>query len=123
MSHISRIRTQITDLELLLQALKDLGYQPETGEKLTVAGTAEVDVKVPMRMSFDIGFKKTWNYYSIIADWWGVRGITQKEFTEKVSQRYAYCAAMQKLQEQGFDLVSQETGEKGEIRLVLRRMV
>jgi len=126
MSHISRIRTHITDLSLLLQALTDLGYQPETGEDLEIKGMAaasiKVEVKIPLRMSSDIGFRKVGDFYEIVADWWSVRVVKQKEVTDKVSQLYAYCAAVQKLKEHGFNLVSQETGEKGQIRLVLRRM-
>ncbi len=112
MSHISRIKTQIVEKALLLKALQDLEYPiAEDGEKITV----------PIRFSYPIHFERRGNTYEIVADWWGVRGVKRAEFVNQVLQRYAYHAARAKLEEQGFDLI-EEVKEKGEIRLVLRRM-
>jgi hypothetical protein len=36
-------------------------------------------------------------------------------------QRYAYHVTLAKLESQGFTLVSEETGDRDQIRLVLRR--
>lgn len=124
MSHISRIKTQIVEKELLLKALADLGYPVEEGElKLNgfnVAGLP-VEIKIPLRFSYPIGFRRNGETYEIVADWWGVRGIQREAFVNQVLQRYAYHAARAKLEAQGFDLI-EEIQEKGEIRLVLRRM-
>ncbi len=124
MSHISRIKTKMEVKEYLLKAIEDLGYKYEEGN-LTMSGFTDrvlVDVKIPMRLSFDIGFRSTMNGFEIIADWWGVRGVNRKEFTDKLMQRYAYHAAKARLEEQGFSLVSEENQADGQIRLVLRRM-
>ncbi len=124
MSHISRIKTRMEVKEYLLKAIEDLGYKYEEGD-LTLNGFTDrvhVDVKIPMRLSFDIGFRSTLNGFEIIADWWGVRGINRKEFTDKLMQRYAYHAAKAKLEEQGFSLVSEENQADGQIHLLLRRM-
>lgn len=126
MSHFSRLKTQIMEKEYLILALKDLGYQVEEGP-LDLRGfggqSTKVDLRVPLRLSGDIGFRKTGEHFDIIADWWGVRGVKQKEFADAVAQRYAYHATRAKLEQQGFTLVEEETGEKGQIRMVLRRMV
>lgn len=123
MSHISRIKTGIIEKEHLLQALKDLGYEYEEGD-LTIGGfggqQTAVEIRVPLRLSSDIGFRKTGSGYEIVADWWGVRGITGPTFTQQVTQRYAYHVTRTKLEAQGFTLV-EEAQEKGQIRLVLRR--
>lgn len=112
MSHISRIKTQIVEKELLVKALQDLGYPVEEGEK---------NVKVAIRFSYPITFERRDQTYEIVADWWGVRGVKRPEFVQQVTQRYAYHATRAKLEEQGFDLI-EEVQEKGEIRLVLRRI-
>lgn len=126
MSHFSRVKTQIVEKEFLLQALKDLGYEYEEGD-LRVGGfggqMAKVDIKIPLRVSYDIGFRKTGSNFEVVADWFGVRGIKRKDFVDKVMQRYAYHAARARLEQQGFALVEEQTGDKGQIRLVLRRMV
>lgn len=124
MSHFSRIKTRIKEKEFLLKALVDLGYKAEEGEfELKGFGgeRAQVEIRVPMRLSGGIGFRRSAEGYEIIADWWGVRGIKQTEFTQKLTQRYAYQAALAKLEAQGFALV-EEQQEKNQIRLVMRRM-
>jgi hypothetical protein len=125
LSHITRIKTQIVEKEQLLRALDDLGYQYEEGElEIHSAGTArtKVEIKVKMRMSFDIGLRSGPQGYEIVADWWGVRGTNQKEFTERLLQRYAYHTTRTKLEAQGFSLV-EETTKDGQLHLTLRRAV
>ena len=73
-------------------------------------------------MSYDIGLRKKENSYEIVADWFGVRGINQKEFTQRLMQRYAYHATRAKLEQQGFNMVEEKVEETGQIRIVLRRM-
>jgi N-acetylmuramoyl-L-alanine amidase len=126
MSHISRIKTQMVEAEYLTQALTDLGYTWERGPA-QVKGfggqRATVDIKVSSgHGGHDIGFHKTANGYELVADWWDVRGIRQKDFLQHVAQRYAYHATRAKLEEQGFELVSEETEPGERIRLVLRRI-
>lgn len=124
MSHFSRLKTQFVDKKYLLQALQDLGYNYEEGD-LKIRGfggnQTKVEIKIPRPLSYDIGFHKVGDSYEIVADWFGVRGIKQKEFASQVMQRYAYHATRAKLEEQGFTLVQEET-QKGEVRMVLRRM-
>jgi hypothetical protein len=124
MSHITRIKTQILEKEYLLRALDDLGYRYEEGDlEINSVGKtrAKVEIKVLMRMSFDIGFKKGAQGYEIITDWWGVRGTNQKDFTARLQQRYAYHLTRARLEAQGFALV-EEQAKDGQIHLTLRRM-
>lgn len=124
MSHFTRVRTQIVELDYLKRALTDLNYEYQVGH-LTVRGfqgrrvAADVVVKTK---GYPIGFKKRDDTYDVVADWWGVRGVKRKQFLPQVMQRYAYHAARDKLEAQGFALVSEEVEEKGRVHLVLRRM-
>ena len=124
MSHISRIKTQMVEKEFLLIAIKELGYKYEEGN-LEIGGfgaaKAQVEIKIPLRLSGDIGFRHTPTGYEVVADWWGVRGIKREAFTNALMQRYAYHATRAKLEAQGFTLVEEESTETGQIRLVLRR--
>jgi hypothetical protein len=124
MSHITRIKTQMVEKEFVLQALKDLGYRYEEGEtQISSAGAAKttVQIKVLLRLSLDIGLRQTPQGFEIIADWWGVRGLKQADFTNALLQRDAYLATRAKLEAQGFNLV-EETNEDGQVHLTLRRM-
>jgi hypothetical protein len=110
----------------LTQALTDLGYTWEEGE-VTISGLAleraraEIKIKTGF-FSADIGFARRGETYEIIADWSGVRSIKREQFQNQLLQRYAYHAARARLQAQGFDLVSEETTENGQVHLVLRRV-
>jgi len=116
----------MVDKKYLLCALKDLGLPVEEGD-LEVRGFAgqnvKVDIRVPLRMSYDIGFRKVDGRYEIVADWFGVRGVKKNELPGQLMQRYAYHAALDKLEEQGFSLVEEENQQEGRIHLVLRRVV
>jgi hypothetical protein len=124
-SHFTRLKTRMVQREHLVAALRDLGHNPEVGD-LQARGFAgsrtAVEVKIAASSGYDLGFRHTPAGYEVVADWWGVRGIKQQEFVQQLSQRYAYHAARGKLQEQGFDLVSEERQADGRIHLVLRRM-
>lgn len=126
MSHFSRIRTQMVAKEYILKALIDMGFSYEEGETLEVRGfggqKTKVGIKVPLKLSYDLGLRQQANGYEIVADWFGVRGIKQQEFTQQLNQRYAYHAARGKLEKQGFTLVEEKVEETGQIRLTLRRM-
>jgi hypothetical protein len=125
MSHITRIQTQLTEKAHLLQALRDLGFRAEEGQ-LAVRGfrgqESPVDIRVAVPLSYDIGFRKNGIAYEAVADWNGVQGLQPQAFLERLSQRYAYHAAKEKLAAQGFTLVEEQVNETGQIRLLLRRL-
>lgn len=125
MSHITSIRTSMAEKDALLQALKDLGYKPQEAENIEGYGgrKVKVEIKVPILLSADIGFYRSGESYSAVADWAMVR-LNREDFLGKLNQRYAYHAARTRLEAQGFTLVEEEDiKNKGQIRLVLRRTV
>jgi len=122
-SHFSRIQTQLKDKKYLLQALQDLGYSFSEGD-LTVKGfggrKASASIVVHLPMSYDIGFTVQNGNYHIVADWIGVHGINRVKFINELSQRYAYHATRDKLEQQGFSVI-EEKQEDGAVRILLRR--
>ncbi len=123
MSHISVIQTKLFDHDLLIAALKKMGYTVREEENLTLSGmdrTVKVDLLIEVPYSAPIGFRKGKNGYRITADWFRIQ-LDRKTFTNELMQQYAYLSVMKTLQEQGFDLVKEETGEKNQIHLLLRR--
>lgn len=126
MSHISTVKTKITDRIFLIQALKDLGFFVEEGDDLTVEGFQEtevlIDIKARIPLSYSIGFAWDQDHYNIVADWFGVRGLKEKSFTNQLMQKYAYLVTKDKLEKQGFSLVKEETESTGKIHLTLRKI-
>jgi hypothetical protein len=116
----------MAEKEYLLKALTDLSLQYEEGN-VEIGGWGgqrrRVEVKVPTRnRGYDIGFSKSGDAYEMIADWWGIKDVNQRQLTQQLSQRYAYHAAKAKLEGQGFALVNEESQADGRIHMVLRRM-
>jgi hypothetical protein len=134
MSHFTTLQTQMHDAALLRQALLDLGFtevevhaqaqglygyqgdlRPETAE--VIVRRAQVG-----RASNDIGFRRdaAGRFQAVISEF--DRARYDDAWLGRLNQRYAYHAARQQLEAQGF-AVSEETSEVGgEIRLVLRRV-
>ena len=58
MSHFSTVKTELRQLDPLVQALKDMGYPPEQGER-PVRGyqgqTVTADLAVTMQVGGDLG--------------------------------------------------------------------
>ena len=126
LSHFTKVSTQIVEKKYLLQALQSLGWAyregrasvPDyQGQQLPV----DICATVP-GMARSIGFKESNGRYEVVADWWNM-GMTEQQFVNTVSQRYAYMAVHEKLQEQGFALENQESRTDGSIRMVMKRKV
>lgn len=125
MSHFSTIKTKLSDKNYLLQALRELGCRPEEGP-VPVRGyggsRSMVDIRIASKASgYDVGFRKEGPHYVCVADWFGVRGIEQQPFLQKLTQRYASIAVKDELAEQGFS-VAEEKQVDGHIHLVMRRL-
>jgi hypothetical protein len=127
MSHFSKIKTHLTDKDLLLQAVRELGYTVNTG-KTSIKGfrgeetPADLCISIPGEQ-YEIGFVLKGSQYQIIADWWGLGRLDEKTFLNQLTQKYAYLATKQSLTQQGFVIAREETAANGEIKLILRRMV
>ncbi len=127
MSHFSKIKTHITDKELLIQALQGLGYEIDLA-KNSIKGfrgeetPIELSVSVPGEQ-YEIGFLQIKDRYQIVADWWGLGSLNEKTFLNQLTQKYAYLATKRSLIQQGFVIAREETAANGEIKLILRRMV
>jgi hypothetical protein len=127
MSHFTRIKTRLVKKAYLVQALRDLGHQPQEGE-IFIRGyggqKTAVEVMIPTQNpGYDLGFKKAGDTYELVADWFGIKDIPKERFLDQLHQRYAYCAVLDRLAEQGFELVEEEELADKAIHLTVRRAV
>ena len=126
MSHFSRVRTKMAEREFVTKALDDLGYTYEVGDlKIGGFGSARTPVEIKVSTGIlkrSVGFRKSGDHYELVGDWYGLGKFGRKDFLNKLTQRYAYHAAKDKLAGQDFSMVSEEVDDKGRIHLVLRRM-
>jgi hypothetical protein len=126
MSHFSRLKTAMVRRDLVLAALKDMGYVGEVGTfEIRGFGGNRTTVEIRVRTrspGHDIGLRRAGDAYEIVADWWGTPETTQERFFQRLVQRYAYHAVRATLESSGqFSLASETVDAEGKIHLVLRR--
>lgn len=127
MSHFSQIKTKIRNLPALQAALDDIGTAWTAGPK-TVRGyqgkTETAEVVIEQDNGYDLGFKRNHSTgeYELVADlqYWQ-QPLSVNGFINQVTQRYAYHTVVKETAKQGFQVAEQQTGQNGEIRLVLQR--
>ena len=127
MSHFSTIRTELRHRKPLLEALRDLGFQPgETAQ--TVRGyqgqTVMADLTVSPDSSGDIGFRwnASVNAYELVTDLdlWR-QPVPIERFLARLTQYYAVHAVLAATEQEGFTLASQAKTKDGSIELVVTR--
>lgn len=136
MSHMTTVKSKISDLMLLKKTLQDLQISfTENSEnqkvllKLWNNETVERDdivLNIDTGSPYNIGviFNDETKTYEFVSDWWGVETYTkmkEEEFLNKIQQKYAYNSVLDKVREQGYDFIEEEVDEKNNIRLVVRK--
>ena len=127
MSHFSTVKTELRQLEPLVQALKDLGYSPDQGER-PVRGyrgqTVTADLAVAMDNGGDLGFRlneKTGAYELVTdLDLWK-QTIPIERFLSKLTQSYALNTVLKASGIEGFQVAEQQVKQDGSIELVVTR--
>lgn len=121
MSHFTRVRTQLRDIETVQRALEDLGYTVENGVVRGYGGQRAVaDLVVRTDSGYDIGFRQEGDAVVLVADFWGLR-INREDFLKKVTQRYAYLTVVDQATAQGWQTMTEEVMADGSVRLVMQR--
>jgi len=121
MSHFTRVKTQLKDIEMVKRALEDLGHTIVAG-KVRGYGKrkAPADFVVRLDDRYDVGFRQEGDTVSMIADLWEVP-IDADKFLRQVSQRYAYLTVVEQTASQGWQVVTEENQADGSVRLVMQR--
>ncbi|MCP9773200.1 DUF1257 domain-containing protein [Synechococcus sp. Tobar12-5m-g] len=127
MSHFSTVKTELRDRGALLDALRDLGHEPELGER-PVRGyrgqTVMAQLALPQAQGGDIGFR--WNQesgsYELVTDldlW--KQPVPVERFLAQLTQRYALHTILSASAQEGFQLSAQTQHNDGSIELVVTR--
>ena len=126
MSHFSKIKTSLRDLDTLKLTLSDLeinwqaddqkvrGYNNQTHRAEIVISQSE--------SSYDIGFHWNGKEFELVSDlqFWEQK-FSVESFLDKVSQRYAYNCIINESIKKGFQATEMTNREDGSIRLVINR--
>lgn len=122
MSHITTIRTQMTDAQALAKALGDVGYGHARVQEKAPGEAHAGDVVSAGGLLKSVTFRRDASgFFATTVGDMGRMRITA-DFIARLTQRYAYHAARARLEQQGFELAGEETDKAGRIHLVLRRV-
>jgi len=128
MSHWSTIKTQITDKEILIKTLTDLGYKVETDGIVNGYRGAKIpaEVLINTETPYNIGFsRQTSNCYEFIMDVWGVElhnpTIKSTEFIKSVNRKYAENKAHATLKKYGYLTGSSVEDNQGNLIISARK--
>jgi hypothetical protein len=121
MSHFTRVKTQLTDIQMVKRVLEDLGHTVTSGI-VRGYGNQETRADLVVRLDdrVDVGFQQDGKVVGMIGDFYGSH-ISPEAFLNKVSQRYAYLTILDQTTDQGWQKVTEETQADGSVRLVLQR--
>ena len=127
MSHFSTIKTQLKEVDPLIKAINELGYQIIQEEKFVKGYKGKftaVDISMNLPGDTKVGFKwdNNSNSYELVTDLdlWKF-DIPVERFISKVTQMYAYQTIISKTEEDGYQIVEQTNKNDGSIELVLTK--
>ena len=124
MSHFTTIKVQIKQCEVLLQVLKELGYQVEQNTQVRgyMGDKTNAEYVIKQSNGYDLGFRKNGEGYELVADFWGAE-INQQEFVNNISQKYAHKTLMETIQTEGFNVEEEEVLADGTVRVIVGKWV
>ena len=127
MSHFTRVQTVIRDSVLLQDALRQLHYRFQAGERVPIRGyqnnTDYGQVVIDTGSKYDIGFQRQADEtYAVCTDWWGVQGNTklrEQSFLQEVNRTYAHLAVKRQVLRDGLIIEEERVLDNGEIELLV----
>ena len=124
MSHFTTIKVQIKQGEVLLQVLKELGYQVEQNTQVRgyMGDKTNAEYVIKQSNGYDLGFRENGEGYELVADFWGAK-INQQEFINNISQKYAHKTLMETIQTEGFNVEEEEVLADGTVRVIVGKWV
>ena len=127
MSHFSRIKTSIREIDLLKKSLTNLNLVWEEKEQL-IEGyqgeTHKVNLVLPQKNNIDIGFERTQdNNYQLVADlaFWD-QPTSVDAFLDSLHKEYALTTVIEETKKQGFEKISQtQNQQNGEVVIIVEK--
>jgi hypothetical protein len=133
LSHFTRIRTQLRDAEVLVEALRAVGHrqvevhdQPQTlygyrGDARPEKAEVVIRRKHISRLSNDIGFARRSDgaFEAIISEY--DRSRYDKAWLTKLTHSYSHAATLRYAAAHGYEIATDELQQDGTRHLTLRR--
>ena len=121
MSHLSKIKTNISNLDILKQTINDLGFfykLSKSSERNTCLSVYSSKLEKVILCNFEYDGLS----YSLITDiqLWNL-GMQFDNFYEKLKQKYAHNIVLQQTNKSGFSKISEQIMSDGSIRVLVQK--
>jgi nitrogen regulatory protein PII len=122
MSHFTNVQVQIKSAKDIMECLTELGYQVIAVQTVNGYGKTKEMVDFAVKTEgYSIGFRRNnEGVFDIVADWWGVKGVTEKEFVSNLCVAYAEKKVRKFAQRKGFRIIEEEAQSGKQFLLVKR---
>ncbi|KKM02449.1 hypothetical protein LCGC14_1784310 [marine sediment metagenome] len=125
MSHYTSVKTKIYEDATLIEVLKEMGYEVsyETNMNNSWGGNRRVNFQIVIPNSDNIGFvrKAGERNFSMVVDWFGVKGVSRREFLPKVMREYSKRIVYRQARAMGYRVEQHVNKKDNSIRMVLRK--
>ncbi len=127
MSHFTTVETQIMNLVILKEVLKELGYAIKencTQVRGYQGQLTDAELVIDTKPSFAIGVVKTAKGSFFIGDWDMLQvraGIEKEELLKAVNKKYAYKTVMTELKKKGYQVVEEKTDVQQTVHVRVRK--
>lgn len=119
------MKTKIYESVTLIEVLKEMGYAISYEPMLrnSYGGQNRVDFQAIIPNSDNIGFVKKAGEreFSMVVDWFGVKGVNRRGFLQKVMQEYSKKIVYRQARSMGYSIEQTVNKKDNSIRLVLRK--
>ena len=125
MSHFTKIKTKLYNLEILKKSLTDLALETKFESKEINGYNNQkhvAELVSEQSNGHDIGFAWNGNEYELVTDlmFWS-QPYSVDKFLNQVNQRYAYNSIVEMSKREGFQLAQSKNPQDGSVRLLLRK--
>lgn len=122
MSHLTKIKVQIKNGEILHQVLQELGYKLEYNALVAdpFGNTKEAEYVIRRPHGYDWGFRRDGENYEILMRG---GGLMPQNVMNEINHNYAHKTLMATAKEQGFTVEEEEIMVDGTVRVVVGRWV
>jgi hypothetical protein len=125
MSHFTKIKTKLYNLEILKKSLTDSALETKFESKEINGYNNQkhvAELVIEQSNGHDIGFAWNGNEYELVTDlmFWS-QPYSVDKFLNQVNQRYAYNSIVEMSKREGFQLAQSKNPQDGSVRLLLRK--
>ena len=127
MSHITKVKTQLKDAQVLRRSLEKIGYDVQEGGLISGASSDGKNRSVELlaqKAGCRIGFRRSRsndNAYEALADW-HVQRRGQRVIINEIVQTYSREKILDMARHRGYSVIRNQVNQRGQIELILRKV-